>query len=475
VNVVREPLYRCAPDCRESFGDLAAKVGAAIGLPPDPEQRDALDAIFAERVPGEPAARHAAIIGSRQNIKTSTLIVASATDLLVLGVPGAVWTAHESKTSTKAFADLLPRLLANEEFAPLVDYRSGRGEEQIWLLDDPAVSLEYRARSGGSGRGFTTSRITLDEALYLRAADMGALLPTMLTRRDAQVRYGSSGGFATSEVLRDLRRRAQDGTDPRLFYVEYGAPKRDCASEDCTHIWGIAEGCALDDRELWWLANCALWSGRIDEENILDLRRSMPWEEFAREVLVWWDDPASAVTVFPSGSWDTLRRDAPSVDPVSFGLDATWDREWFTLAWGVGRYVDIHDHRRGSGWVVDECVRLQAPEKYPRALVCISPKGPAGNLIEPLRKAGVKVKEIPGEHLPKACNDFYDDVIEGRLSHSGHPALDAAVAGACTSGGSSWVWDRKHGAIISPLYAATLARCGAVKPSVGKGRVLVLD
>lgn len=459
VTTVREPLYRVLPDCRQSFGDLAAQVGVGLGLPPDDEQRAALDGIFAERAPGEPASRHAAVIGARQNIKTSTLEIASATDLLVFGIPGAVWTAHESKTATKAFQDLLPRLLGNPDFSPLIGYKSGRGEELIYLLDDPPVSLEYRARSGGSGRGFTTARLTLDEALYLRAGDMGALLPTMLTRRDAQVRYGSSGGFAWSEVLRSLRQRAKDRSDPRLFYVEYGSERRNCEDDSCSHAWGV-EGCALDDRELWWQANCALWSGRIDEENILDLRRSMPPGEFAREVLVWWDDPSTALSVIPIDRYNALRADAPEGDPQAFGLDVTWDREWATLGWGLGDYVEVHKHARGAGWVVEECVRLQ--KDYPDAAVWTEAKGPASTLIEPLREAGVRVEEVPSEDYRLACGGFYDAVTEGTLRHSGDPSLDAAVAGAQVTGGASgFVWDKKRGAVISPLVAVTHARWGA--------------
>lgn len=415
--VLREPLYRRVPDCRTTFGDLAARVGVDLGLPPDDEQRAALDAIFAERAPGEPAARHACIVGARQNIKTSTLVIAAATDLLILGVPEAIWTAHESKTSSKSYADLLPRLLAHPEFAPLIDSRGGRGEERIFLREDPRVSLEYRARSGGSGRGFTTSRLTLDEALYLRAADMGALMPTMLTRRDAQVRYGSSGGFRTSEVLRSLRQRARDGSDPRLFYVEYGAQRRDCESEVCSHKYGV-EGCALDDRELWWQANSALWCGRIDEENVLDLRRSMPPGEFAREVLVWWDEPKGAEAVLPG--WELLI--SPTGTPVEpvFGVDVDADRSAsVSLAW-----------RRGDlAYVEAACEPMPAHRLADRLREIADgrPVAAPAALTEELERAGVCVVEVPSSQWPLACAAVIDAVKAQTLRHAGQPALDDAV------------------------------------------------
>jgi hypothetical protein len=94
--------------------------------------------------------------------------------------------------------------------------------------------------------------------------------------------------------------------------------------------------------------------------------------------------------------------------------------------------------------------------------VWTDPKGPAGTLIDPLREAGVHVEEISGDDYKRACGGFFDAVTERRVHHSGHPALDAAVAGAVVTGGAGgWVWDRKKGAVISPLVAVTHARWGA--------------
>ena len=69
-----EPLYRHRPSHRHTHGDLAAKVGADIGLPPDPEQQWILDSIYAERAPDRPAAFEVGVIGPRQNIKTGAVV-----------------------------------------------------------------------------------------------------------------------------------------------------------------------------------------------------------------------------------------------------------------------------------------------------------------------------------------------------------------------------------------------------------------
>jgi hypothetical protein len=65
----------------------------------------------------------------------------------------------------------------------------------------------------------------------------------------------------------------------------------------------------------------------------------------------------------------------------------------------------------------------------------------------------------------RAAAGFLDDVAAGRLTHAGHPDLDAAVAGARRrpiGDGGLFGWDRHGATFIAPLVAASLARFGAV-------------
>lgn len=478
VEVVREPLYRTVPDCRASFGDLAAKVGRDLGLDPDPEQQEALDAIFAEREPAVPRYRHVCLVGARQNIKTSTLAIAALTDLFVLGIPEAVWTAHQSKTSTKSFEDMQRRINGHPEYAGLAAFKSGRGEELIYLPGTP-VSLEFRARSGGSGRGFTTDRPTLDEALYLTAADLGAMLPTTLTRRGAQIRYGSSAGMPRSSALRALRDRGRDGSDPRLWYVEYGAERRDCEKTACSHEFGTP-GCALDDRELWWQANSALWCGRIEEDAIEDLRRAMPPEEFMRECLVWWEDPLAGGGVIDLGLWGALTRKVGTPVQPAWSVEVALDRSAATIgaAWTVDRrrHVEIVGEDAEVDWVVPRLVELA--EKYAAQLVTVDMGTEAASLVPALEKAGLKVHEVGGAERAAACGGFYDAAVSGSLSHDGDPALAASLAAARWKdvGEGARVFSRRRSAgDIRPLCAVTLALHGLSQsgPSVFEERGFV--
>lgn len=450
ARVVREPLYRTVPDCRTSFGDLAARVGVELGLPPDDEQRIALDAMFAEAAPGIPRYRHWCMVATRQQIKSATMTIGAATDLLVLGVPGAVWTAHQSKTATKSYEDLARRVRGHEEYREVAGFRAGRGEEAIYLLDDPSISLEYRARSGGSGRGFTTGRLTLDEALYLRAGDLGALAPTMLTRREGQIRYGSSAGLVGSEVLRDLRDDGRAGTDPGLWYAEYGSVRRDCASPACTHET-TETGCALDDRELWWQSCPALWCGRVRVEDIADLRRRMPWAEFAREVLGWWDEARGAGSALDLDIWNTLADPHAERGAPAFAVATAPDRSWSAVAVAWSRpdgfsQVMLADYRPGAAWVAGRIAELR--KKW------------GGSVVVDTASRGLV---SDGEELSLAAqaqaHNALADAVEARtVRHGNELALNTAVRTAqWKPQGDTRILDRKGNADISPLVAAALA------------------
>ena len=70
--------------------------------------------------------------------------------------------------------------------------RTAAGAEAIELKD--GKRLRFVARSSGSGRGFTSDLVILDEAYKLGDQEMAALLPTLSARPDPQVWYTSTAG-----------------------------------------------------------------------------------------------------------------------------------------------------------------------------------------------------------------------------------------------------------------------------------------
>jgi hypothetical protein len=427
-----EPLYRSRPAHRWTNGDLAAKVGADLGLPPDPEQQWILDTIFAEKAPDKPASFEVATIGPRQNIKTSTNGIAALADMFVFGIVRQIWSSHLLDTSKSTFRDFKAWIDSNHEYAEQVDYFEGHQDLAI-IRTDPETQveqrIEFRSRTGKSSRGLTgVKRITLDEWLYGEPKHVGAVYPTMLTRPGAQVRLMSSAGLLTSGQLRTLRDRGRAGKDGRLAYVEYGAKRRKCVDPHCTHVYGLVQGCALDDRELWWQANCALWPGRIVEESVEDLRKSMPPEEFMREMLTWWEDPISVGGALPYDAWLALADlDAERGTQVVFGVDLTGDRDvWVAVAWrrgdghtvvtlaNEGRPVPAHQ-------AVKECARLQ---QQWGGMVASSA------FLEEFEKAGVQTVPVSGADFAAGCGSLEDAINEGSIHHHNQKALNDAVRAA---------------------------------------------
>lgn len=472
-----QPLHRHRPAHKRTNGDLAAKVGSDLGLTPDDEQVWILDTIFAEKAPERPASFEVAVISPRQNIKTSTLGIAALADLFVFDVERHLWTAHHGDTLKGTFNDFRAWIKSNPEYDDQVTFYEGHQDMSI-VHKDTGNTIDFQSRTGKAGRGLTgVKRITLDEALYLEPKHIGAVYPTMLTRPEAQVRIGSSAGLVTSEQLRRIRDRGRAGKDKRLAYVEYGAKVKPCLRTDCTHaiVDGIPpEGCALDDKDLWWQANCALWPGRVLEESLEDQRSSMPPAEFMREFLSWWEDPESLGGALSLPLWTDLKDpDAPRGNDAVFGVDVTEDRTaWIAVAW---RREDGHAQvmlaNNGAAMpafrVVDECKILSdkwtAPVVPPRAFE------------DDLERANVRTQPMKSGEFATACGSFADALTEGSIHHGNQPALNEAVKSAkWRSAGTSGerAFQLKGCPEVGPLAAAVRAIHGLAtdRPSVYETR-----
>lgn len=463
------PLFRTAPPYIHTFGDLAAKVGKSLRLDPDPEQRWLLDQMYGEKAPGIPAAFQVCVIGPRQNIKSSTLEIAALTDLFALRIPLTVWTAHQFKTSRKSFEDMRKRIIRNPEFHSQCKFRDSHGEEAIIL--HTGETIEFHARSSGSGRGFTCDRLVLDEGLYLRPADMAALMPTMLTIPDAQVRIGSSAGFGFSAALRDLRDRGRRGDDNRLAYVEYGARFKECAEHKCQHKYGVAKGCALDDRRLWWEANCALWAGRITEEGLEDQRKGLDAASFMREFFSWWEEPDDETAAFDLSAWGAqadpgTERGEAFVYAVATAPDRSWAA--VAMAWrrADGRIqVTLAEYRPGTTWVAQRLTELQDHWGAGPVIVDTASRGLVADAEEP-SQADQAI----------AQGAMYDAVLARTVWHDNHAAMNTAVKAAQWRPlGDTQVLDRKGNTDISPLAAACLAHHGVEQGLSSEASVFFFD
>lgn len=476
-----EPLHRWVPEYDGTYGEIAAEVGADLGLPPDDDQRDILDAIFAFRRsnPDVPAFFRVGVVGPRQNIKTSTLEVAALTDLFVFRVSLHIWTAHLFMAAKGAFVDMCNRIEANPDYSRLCK-RPRRANGDLAIVLKTGEEIQFHARSTGGGRSRTAAKVTLDEGLFLVPTDLGALLPTMATLPDAQVRIASSGGMVGSEVLRDVRDEGRGGTDLNLAYFEWGAPVAPCANPTCDHRAGRVEGCALDDPELRAQANPAL-GRRISVTALDNFRAAMPADEFAREFLTWWEDPVDGgVDGISAEDWAARAdEDAVLAKPPTLALDGAPNLASACIA-ACGGPVYVAKHQRGASWV--PAALRTIVDQQGATTVGLDPSGPIGALLPDLEQAGFTIRSddnpdgllvlLSGTEMVQACGALYASVVDKEtadpLVHRDQPILNDAVAGAGRRMvGDAWKWSRKDSTQdISPLVAVTIARFLWRQPAV---------
>jgi len=380
-------------------------------------------------------------------------------------------TAHEVKTARKAFtriASFFEDVRNQPELAALVkEIRKTNGQEAIVLTN--GGSVEFIARSKGSGRGFTVDVLVCDEAQDLTSEELAALLPTISAAPTGNPQVILTGtppkpGSVKGEVFRGVRADGEAGRDARLAWTDFG----------------VADGPLPDveNMELAFATNPALGGrlgvGEIDRERAL--MRSDP-EGFARERYGWWGDPNMATsTAFGPGVWENLGDEAAPAIVDAIGVAVSLDRTKGSIG-GAGvlddrAVIGAVDRRDGVGWLVAEVARIQAERDCD---VALDGKGPAADLIPAFEAAGVRLTIATTGDVLDACAGLYDRTQDGTLSHPHHPDLDAAVAGAQKrSVGDRWAWGRKQSAAdVSMLEAVTLA-LWAARPSVYEDREMVI-
>lgn len=449
----------------------------ALGENPDP------------RRPGEWkwAAFEVGVLEPRQNGKGGLITARELGGLYLFGEALQTHTAHRFDTCLEGFRKIRQIIDGYPDLSKRVKRISdSHGQESIELYCDsptqrltgPTQRLNFKARSKGSGRGFSGDVVYLDEAFWLM--EMGSLLPTMSARPNPQLWYLSSHPLprVESDVLRRLCARGRAGARKysrprRLAYFDWCASLPDKLDDpkawarahpggNYRAAWNAAVAALLDDPKAWAEGNPGL-GFRLTEEGMESERAGMTDDEFARERLgLYPEEQEVADPVIPSADWAACRSDKSEiVKPVVYAFEVSMDRKWGVIA-AAGRssehgtHVEIGDNRPGTGWLVKRLVELR--EKHdPVAIVC-NPSGPAGGILPDCADAGLEIVRVTSQEFAQACQAAYDDVIEHRWRHAGQAELDKAVSGATKrTVGDAWVFDRRGDIDISPLVAATLA------------------
>jgi phage terminase large subunit-like protein len=262
-------------------------LAALAGLELDPWQELVLKAGLRRRE-DRWAAFEVCLIVARQNGKGAVLEALELAALFLFpDVRLILHSAHEFKTAAEAFLRIRALVEDHPEFSQHVSrVRTAAGAEAIELKN--GKRLRFVARSSGSGRGFTSDLVILDEAYELGDEEMAALLPTLSARPDPQVWYTSTAGNLKSTQLGRVRERGVAGGDQSLAFLE----------------WSVEEtGCDPSDPECWAQANPGMGI-RIEREYIEREFAALGPEAFARERL--------SIGTYPTqgGRWQVIAEDA---------------------------------------------------------------------------------------------------------------------------------------------------------------------
>jgi hypothetical protein len=444
------PRVRHAPKVRANSWEDVADLAAGFGVVLDPWQQNVLDAAMGERADGTWAARQVAVSAPRQNGKSEIIVARALAGILLFDEQTIIVSAHQQDTAREVFnriLDLIDRHPALEQRVESVM----RAVNREYIKFASGQSIRFKARSTGSGRGFSCDCLLLDEAQILGASAWSAILPTMSARPNPQAWLLGTPPTEDNdgEVFERLRTLGLEGKEPRIAYIEWSADPED----------------PIDDPETWAAANPA-YGTRIGHEAIATELASMSEEQFRLERLGTWPEVARHIPIMKPSEWRALAGDGPAAGtaPAALGVDMS---HGLLISVAAAWVLDgtIHVEEVWAGHEVAAALDWVTAAAKRRTEVVIDDLSPASQMIPELVSRRVKVRRSTARDMTKGCGMFETRATAGTLSHSGQAQLAEAVNGARKrpiGDAGGWGWDRRDATVsIHPLVAATLALLSA--------------
>lgn len=474
-------LLRIPNNRAGTAGPEIVEVAGAVGIELDGHQHLVLDAAASEKADGTWAASQVGFWEPRQNGKSQLLMARTVAGVLLFSEPHLIYSSHEVKTNNEQYRrlqdlclnyDVLRRRVKRVHAAAGREGFEFYGEGPDKLTDITRVS--FMARTGRAGRGFTASTAILDEAMQLSFATLAAILPTLSAVPNHQIWFAGTPPTPdmNGEVARRLRQRAQDGTSPRLVWVEWssGPDPANRAAYDYT------------DPAHSYASNPALVAGRITMEAIQDEMASMDEETFRRDRHGEWAMDGG-LTVVPQGIWD-MQTDPEGVSRTGqvLAIDVNPARSITSIAlagWTSAeetvRHVELLAQGPGTDWAGPFLRDTLEANPEIRAVI-VDGGSPADGLSEALENVfKIRVTRTNARQMAMACGQMYDAFMQGAATHSGQAELTSAMVGSVKRDLlDSWALSRKRAEVdISAFVGATLALYGVtlkkvVRPRVGR-------
>ena len=428
---------------RETFGGKVELISRGLALPLMPWQQSVVD-VFGEQLEGCPAYRELVLTVPRQSGKTTLILAVMLHRALYYGRPQRIaYTAQTGHDARQKLLDDFVPILERSPFASLVErvYRAN-GDEAVIFTNGSRIEVLRNSISSGHGR--TLDLAIIDEA-FADEDDVReqALLPTMATKKDAQILIVSTAGTERSLYLKrkvDQGRAAVDaGQTDGIAYFEWSAEPEDDPF----------------DREVWRRAMPALGL-TVQETAVEHAMSTMTLNEFRRSYLNVWSTVSEQMIPQKVFAASCSAKVAPA-GSLSFAVDVALDRSRGSIAVADrDGNIELIENKEGVGWIQQRALELWRRWK---GTIIVDGYGPASSFVDPLRALGVPLEIYRTADVVAACALIYDAILDKTIHVKSDDRLDKAVAAATRRNvGQQWLWQRNTpDADISPLYAVTLA------------------
>lgn len=461
----------------EDVADLSASLGVTL----DDWQELILRAAMGERRDRTWAAKRVGVTVPRQNGKSQLLVSRALAGALLFGERKIVISAHQQDTAREAFAKLM-EIIEDDANASLrarvKSVMNAMNREHVKFNN--GATIQFKARSGAAGKGFSSDCLMLDEAQILGARAWTSINSTMSAMPNPQVWLLGTAPQAEddSEVFESVRAAAVTGKSTAAAWCEWGVD-RDSPEYAAAAASLSARQWSPEVEYLCWSGNPA-WNTRLNHEVVQGECETYSPERFGQDRLGLWSSENIA-RVIDANSWASLKTTTPPTEGrVTYGIKFSPDGTTVALAACMRPesgplHVELIEHRSmsaGLGWLTAWLV-----ERHEQAAqIVIDGKAHSGALFLALRaeKVPERVILMPTiDEVITAHSMMLGAITSKEITHFDQLALNESVALAgkrLIGKNGGWGWEPLADGDVTPIEAATYAHWGAKTSKRRPGR-----
>lgn len=419
------------------------------------------------------AAKRVGVSVPRQNGKSQLLVARALAGALLFREKKIVISAHQADTARETFSKMLEILDADENdwLRSKLHPRFGRDgvmnainrEAVKFKLKTHESVIQFKARTGAGGRGFSSDCLMLDEAQRLKRPAWVSINSTMSAMPNPQVwllgtpptpeDYDAGMG----DVFESIRTAAMTGVSTAAAWTEWGV---DPNADDYDPASELTR----------WKSNPA-WNTRINHEVVDGEFESYSPEEFAQDRLgVWLSELGGGSRAISKDEWSDTGVEVKPDGVKSFAVAFNFQGDRVSLGAAVkhaeGVHVELIDSDEYTDSGLGKLADWLAERWRETAAIVLSGSAGAGLLKRLLADRGVPERMIlvatTAQYL-QACTMFLDSVREDTMTHlasEGQAVLDASVSVTDVDKRGGWVATSPTGD-ETPTEAVSLALWGA--------------